>query len=109
MRACHSAADEQPRLAKSLGPHRALLLRNHGALICGRSVAESYVLSDDLEKICKIQVSAMNTGQEIILPSHEVCEHTARQFENSPGARGEDKDWPAALRMLERKGIQYED
>ena len=100
-------AEEKPRLAASLGNHRAVLLKNHGALICGRSIAETYVLTDDLEKACKSQLLAMSIGAEIHLPSHEVCQHTARQFEAMPQPRGNDRDWPAAIRRLERLGVDY--
>lgn len=100
-------ADEQPRLAASLSDHRVLLLKNHGALICGRSIAETYVLTDDLEKACASQLLAMRSGAELHIPSDEVCEHTARQFEQMSQPRGEDRDWPAALRQLERLGIEY--
>jgi ribulose-5-phosphate 4-epimerase/fuculose-1-phosphate aldolase len=101
--------DECPRLAASLGPHRAMLLKNHGALICARSVAEAYVLTDDLEKACKSQLLAMSSGANIVLPDDEICERTARQFEGMPQPRGESRDWPAALRTLERLNVDYRD
>ena len=99
--------DEKPRLAASLGPHRLMLLRHHGALICGRSVTESYVLTDDLEKACRSQLLAMQSGGSILLPEPAVCEHTAQQFEQLPQPRGQHRDWPAALRRLDRMGIDY--
>jgi ribulose-5-phosphate 4-epimerase/fuculose-1-phosphate aldolase len=101
------SADEKPRLAASLGPHRAMLLRHHGALICGRSIPETYVLTDDLEKACRSQLLAMQSGGSVSLPDASVCEHTAQQFEQLPQPRGEQSDWPAALRRLERMGIDY--
>ena len=99
--------DEKPRLAASLGAHRLMLLRHHGALICGRSIAESYVLTDDLEKACRSQLLAMQSGGSVLLPDPAVCEHTAQQFEHLPQPRGEHRDWPAALRRLDRMGIDY--
>ncbi len=99
--------DECPRLAASLGPHRVMLLKNHGALICARSIAEAYVLTDDLEKACKSQLLAMSSGANVVLPSDEICERTARQFEDMPQPRGETRDWPAAIRMLDRLNIEY--
>lgn len=98
---------EKPRLAASLGPHRLMLLRHHGALICGRSITESYVLSDDLEKACRSQLLAMQSGGSVLLPDPAVCEHKAQQFEHLPQPRGEHIDWPAALRRLDRLGIDY--
>lgn len=99
--------DEKPRLAANLGPHRLMLLRHHGALICGRSIAESYVLTDDLEKACRSQLLATQSGGSVLLPDPAVCEHTAQQFEHLPQPRGEHRDWPAALRRLDRMGIDY--
>ena len=99
--------DEKPRLAASLGRHRLMLLRHHGALICGRSITESYVLTDDLEKACRSQLLAMQSGGSILMPDAAVCEHTARQFEHLPQPRGQNHDWPAALRRLDRMGIDY--
>ena len=98
---------EKPRLAASLGPYRLMLLRHHGALVCGRSIAECFVLTDDLEKACRSQLLAMQSGGPLVLPSPDLCEHTAAQFEALPQPRGERLDWPAALRRLDRLGIDY--
>ncbi len=98
--------DEQPRLAASLGSHRAMLLKNHGALICARSIPEAYVLAEDLEKACKSQLLAMATAAKLDLPPDVICESTSRQFESLPQPRGETRDWPAALRMLDHLGIE---
>ena len=99
--------EEQPRLAKSLGSHRAMLLKHHGALICGRCIAEAYVLTDDLEKACRVQLMAMQSGGEVVLPEESIREHAATQFEGMPQPRGAEDDWPAALRSLDRMGIDY--
>ncbi len=49
---------EGARLTVSLGQHPAMLLRNHGTLTVGRTVAEAYVLMATLIKACEIQLGA---------------------------------------------------
>lgn len=101
--------DEQPRLVRDLGRHDALILRNHGLLTCGRSVAEAFNLMYWLEMACKVQVDTMASGAEIQLPNPEVREKTAKLYE--PGVRrvfGE-LEWEAMLRQLDREDPSFRD
>ncbi|WP_327196053.1 class II aldolase/adducin family protein [Noviherbaspirillum sp. Root189] len=50
---------EQRRFVDRLGGYPAMMLRNHGTLVCGRTVAEANVLMESLDKACEIQ---LNTG-----------------------------------------------
>jgi len=107
--------DEQQRLVTDLGEKPVMILRNHGLLTTGRSVAEAFLRMYYLEKACEIQLAAQSAGQ-VILPPAEVCTHTERQF-NDPGRglkQGELTDpdalqlaWAALLRMLERVAPGY--
>jgi len=100
--------DERQRLIADLGPHKVLVLRNHGTLTAGATVAEAYALMFQLEKACRAQLAAMAASHRIVLASAEVAEHTARQFEGDsqpPGSR----EWPAALRKLDRVNPGYRD
>lgn len=109
--------DEQQRLVADLGDKPVMILRNHGLLATGGSVAEAFLRMYYLEKACEIQLAAQSAGQ-VILPPAEVCAHTERQF-NAPGRgvkQGEliDPDalqlaWAALLRMLERVAPGYQD
>jgi len=45
------------------------------------------------------QLQAMATGAKLIVPSHEVCEHAARQFEQNINLS--IRDWPGHLRRLD--------
>ena len=109
--------DEQQRLVADLGDKPVMILRNHGLLATGGSVAEAFLRMYYLEKACEIQLAAQSAGQ-VILPPVEVCAHTERQF-NAPGRgvkQGEliDPDalqlaWAALLRMLERVAPGYQD
>jgi ribulose-5-phosphate 4-epimerase/fuculose-1-phosphate aldolase len=93
---------EANRLVHNLGPHPALILRNHGTLTVGRTVAEAYVLMDTLEKSCRTQLAAMAAAPGgLKLPSDAVLDHTLAQLTGDWEPEGE-LEWPALLRMLER-------
>ena len=82
---------EQEALLQQLGAHPALLLRNHGALTCGRTVAEASVLLDALERACRIQLSAMAASPPLNLTHRQLL----------PGNEPEGLlEWPALLRKL---------
>ncbi len=49
-------------VAKSLGPHKATFLKNHGVAVVGRSVDEAVILTMMLENACQIQLLAEATG-----------------------------------------------
>jgi ribulose-5-phosphate 4-epimerase/fuculose-1-phosphate aldolase len=71
---------ERERLARDLGTHNALILRNHGLVACGASVAEAFDLMYWLEMACKVQVDALATGRELTLPSHELATRMAQRY-----------------------------
>jgi ribulose-5-phosphate 4-epimerase/fuculose-1-phosphate aldolase len=91
--------DERSRLVASLGQHNALILRNHGLLTCGGTVARAFFLMRNLEKSCKAQIAAMSTGAKLIKLSPNLMEHAANQFEC--GVDGRANGWPALLTMLD--------
>ena len=95
------ALDEQRRLVADLGPHFAMILRNHGLLACGRTVRDAFELIYYLERACQAQVGALAGGQRIRIPPDDVIEKTARLFER-PNRPPTERDWPALLRLLDR-------
>lgn len=46
-------ADERPRIVRSLGSHKALIMRNHGLMAVGRSVAEAFAIMYRLQRAWK--------------------------------------------------------
>jgi ribulose-5-phosphate 4-epimerase/fuculose-1-phosphate aldolase len=98
---------EAARLVEHLGKHPALILRNHGTMTVGRTVAEAYVLMDALEKACRTQLAAMAASPGgLKLPSEEVLDHTLAQLTGDWEPEGE-LEWPALLRMLEREEPEF--
>ncbi len=97
--------DERDRLVRDLGQHKAMILRNHGLLVGGRSVAEAWHEIYYLERACQIQVAAGDT--ELVLPPEEVRLHTARQFNEGDRRAHLDMAWASALRMIEDGKTDY--
>jgi ribulose-5-phosphate 4-epimerase/fuculose-1-phosphate aldolase len=92
--------DERERLVRDLGAHKAMILRNHGLLVAGRSIAEAFNLIYYLERACQAQVSALAGGAELVLPPEEVRLKTAAQFNGGASLAHCDMAWNAALRLL---------
>jgi ribulose-5-phosphate 4-epimerase/fuculose-1-phosphate aldolase len=100
---------EKRRLVEDLGPHQVMLLRNHGVITIGRSVAEAFRRMYFLEQACRIQLAVMHDGRKPYLPSAEVAEHTARNWESGDAGIGtaEPREWQALLRRLDRIDPSY--
>ena len=96
------------RLVAALGDHNCMILRNHGLLTVGRSVAEAFFYMYYLNKACEIQIEAMKTGRKLITPSPSDCEFTAQQFDN-PEYHNESVElvWNALRRKLDRIDDSY--
>ena len=96
--------DERRRLIESLGPHKVLILRNHGLLTAAQSIAEAFVLMYHLEKACAAQLAMNATSADtdrFVFPAPEVCEHVARQADGGGRDQGA-RSWPALVRMMEK-------
>ena len=99
---------ERERLVADLGDNKVMILRNHGLLTTGMSVADAWVQMYFLEKVCSAQLALLSaaaaSGQKIRFPSREVCEHTAAQYDKAGcGAR----EWPALIRQLDDVTTDY--
>ena len=97
---------EQTRLVECLGAYPALLLRNHGTLISGRTIAEAYVLMDTLDKACAFQLKAQSGGGPLNVPPPDVCATTYRDLLGDGAPEGV-LEWPALLRMLDVLSPSY--
>jgi ribulose-5-phosphate 4-epimerase/fuculose-1-phosphate aldolase len=99
---------ERERMAASLGrKSKVMILRNHGLLTLGETVREAFELMYYLDCACQIQVDALAGGAEnVTLMSQRAADTATEQFQRDdrPSAH---KDWPALLRLLERRGIDY--
>jgi ribulose-5-phosphate 4-epimerase/fuculose-1-phosphate aldolase len=98
---------EQARLVADLGPHDAMILRNHGLLVCGASIAEAFNIMYWLERACRAQVAAMSCGSELTLPGEDVARLTAHQYAPGTRRRFGVMEWPTLLRMLDASDPSY--
>src|SRR5467141_924539 len=93
--------DEKPRLVADLGDKTSLVLKNHGLLTVGETVADAFVAMYYLETSCAIQVRAQSRGGELISVPKELIESSYPQMAGSGrvGNRGA-LVWPGLLRRL---------
>jgi ribulose-5-phosphate 4-epimerase/fuculose-1-phosphate aldolase len=98
--------DEQARLVRDLGQHKAMILRNHGLLTCGASIAEAFDLMYYLERACQTQVTAMGGETRLRMPAPGVAEKTALQFRNLT-YKANKTEWKALRRMLDKADASY--
>lgn len=107
--------DERKRIAADLGDKAVMILRNHGTLVAGATVAEAFSMMWHLERAMQAQVDAMASGTALTTPPVAVAEATARMgFSSAPLDQYTDgrsplgwMEWPALRRMLDRLDPSY--
>lgn len=103
--------EEQKRLLADLGDKRIMLLRNHGTLTAGRTVAEAFVTMYRLERACELQIAALaGSGPIRALPDSVVQStiETGRRAYSRGGITPEgEREWKALLRKLDREDPGY--
>jgi ribulose-5-phosphate 4-epimerase/fuculose-1-phosphate aldolase len=99
--------DERARLVADLGDADAMILRNHGLLTAGPTIAQAFNAMHRLELACQTQVMTMSCNSAVITPAAEVVGRTAALFR--PGVRRPFGvlEWPGLLRMLDRRDPSY--
>ncbi len=103
--------EEQKRLVADLGRRRILILRNHGTLTAGRTIADAFVTMYRLERACRMQIAAQSSGQRL----HEIPQSVidasvtgARTLLADDGfAPLGQKEWRALIRRLDRNAPDY--
>jgi len=92
---------EGESLVRTLGARTAMLLRNHGLVVLGRTIAEAYVLAATLIKACRIQIAAQGGNAALHRPRAEVIALAAEQLRDGGAIEGV-VEWPALIRKLDR-------
>ena len=99
-------SDEECRgLQEALGDKLVLMLRNHGLLVCGRTVPEAFDLLYHLDRACRIQVTLQASGAKYTTSPPHIAEQVAQAYEHLDAK--DRRDWPALLRLLERTKADY--
>ena len=103
--------DEKARLQANLGDRTHFILRNHGLLTVGKSIADAFLAMFTLERACQVQVLAQSGGAELIPVRQQVLDAVGqalsvqRAGRLTPGLLA----WPAVLRKLDRVNPGYAD
>ncbi len=99
--------EEQASLLKDLGQSEALMLRNHGALVVGRSVGEAFNWMHRLELACQTQLAAMACNTPFAKVPQPILEETWNNYQPSTRRPYGLMEWPALLRKLDRLDPSY--
>ena len=99
--------DERKRLVADMGNNEAMILRNHGLLTVGKTVAEAFSAMYYLEKSCRAQVDAMQSHSKLHYPDEAVCQHVFEQYQNYTDYM--QYDWQGLIRKLDRLQPGYKD
>ena len=99
---------ERGRIVRDLGDKDVMILRNHGLLSWGRTVAEAYLRLWTLQRACDVQVAAGQAGGAVNRLSRPVIDRMLA--ESGPGESRTCEDVYAALvRMVEARDPSYRD
>ncbi len=99
--------EEKPRLVADFGEKTYLMLRNHGLLTVGRTVADAFLNMYVFEAACTIQVRAQAGGGELIQIPPAIINGAQQQAKAVTKSLGGMLAWPGLLRRLERKDPSY--
>ena len=101
--------DEKPRLVADLGPdNNFLMLRNHGLLTLGGTIADAFLSMYLFETVCTIQVRAMAGGSELITVDPRIIAGAQQQAKQATrGVGGGALTWPGLLRRLDRSDPSF--
>ena len=103
--------EEGERLARLMGDKNVGMMKNHGILCTGNTVAETYRLLYKMERICRTQVLAMATGKELNILSDAVVNAVLAPAEQESHSR-EERDrlfFEAMMRIVDRELPGYND
>ncbi|MDJ0812662.1 MAG: class II aldolase/adducin family protein [Woeseiaceae bacterium] len=101
--------DEKPRLVADLGDNNALILRNHGLLTTGATIADAFLNMYALETACQTQIMAQSSGGELVMVPQPIVDGILAQAEVvTKGLMGQ-LAWPGLLRKLDRRDPSYRD
>jgi len=100
--------EEKPRLVADLGSSNFLMLRNHGLLTVGATVADAFLSMYLFETVCTIQVRAMSGGGELVTVDPRIVATARQQAAVVTKGLGSQLTWPGLLRRLDRRMPGYD-
>jgi len=99
--------EEKPRLVADLGNNNALVLRNHGLLTTGPTIADAFLLMYALETACQTQILAQSTAGDLRLVPQAIVDGIQAQADQVLQGLGGKLVWPGLLRKLDRADSSF--
>ena len=99
--------DEKPRLQADLGNANFLVLRNHGLLVVGPTIADAFLSMYTFENTCRIQIDAQAGGGELTPVNPLIVKGVAEALRVQTGGLGGAFVWPSLIRKLDKLGADY--
>ncbi|MCL4159594.1 UNVERIFIED_CONTAM: hypothetical protein GTU68_028433 [Idotea baltica] len=104
---------EKQDLINSIGDSNFLILRSHGLLTCGRTIAEMFLNMVSLQRSCEIQVSVDMAGQSIVPISAEIAARTKELLKIQMSMSGNEPmgqlEFNAMRRLIDKVDDSYND
>jgi len=100
--------EEKPRLQADMGRANFLVLRNHGLLVAGKSIADAFLSMYTFESTCQIQLAAQAGGELVQIPQ-QIVQGVREAMRVQTGGQGGNFVWPALIRKLDRTDRSYKD
>ncbi len=98
--------EEKPRLQADMGRANFLMLRNHGLLVAGKTIADAFLSMYTFEATCQIQLSAQ-AGGELTQVNPLIVKGVAEAMRVQTGGLGGAFVWPSLIRKLDRTDESY--
>lgn len=99
--------EEKPRLVADLGDRNFLILRNHGLLTVGPTVADAFLSMYVLERACRIQILSQSGGGKLIPIPDQILKGIRAASATVMRGMGGALAWPGLLRKLDRLDTSY--
>jgi ribulose-5-phosphate 4-epimerase/fuculose-1-phosphate aldolase len=96
--------DERERLVTDLGTKNAMILRNHGTLAVGETIADCFLRLYFLERACTAQVHMLSAGRDGLNNPPQGTPEKVEMQTSGDGMKALSRSlaWPALLRKLDR-------
>jgi len=99
--------EEKPRLVADLGENNFMILRNHGLLTCGDTVAQAFLNMYILQRSCEVQVMAQAGGQALVSIPQPILAGIQAMSKTVTRGAGAQLAWPGLLRKMDRLDPGY--
>lgn len=99
--------EEKPRLQADMGEANFLMLRNHGLLTVGKTIADAFLSMYTFENTCQIQIAAQAGGGELTQVNPKIVEGVGLAMKVQTGGLGGAFVWPSLIRRLDRLDPGY--